>query len=71
MTERKSPSSQNMRHRLVKAGTIMLLVGSGLQMPSTLSHEMTAIAQTDTTDDLNILREKADEKVKALQYLNT
>ncbi|MTV21626.1 LPXTG-anchored surface protein SpsA [Staphylococcus delphini] len=71
MTERKSPSSQNMRHRLVKAGTVLLLVGSGLQMPSTLSHEMTAIAQTDTTDDLKTLRENADKKVKALQYLNT
>lgn len=71
MTERKSPSSQNMRHRLVKAGTVLLLVGSGLQMPSTLSHEMTAIAQTNTTDDLKTLRENADKKVKALQYLNT
>ncbi|QHW36252.1 cell wall anchor protein [Staphylococcus ursi] len=71
MTERKSPSSQNMRHRLVKAGTVLLLVGSGLQMPSTLSHEMTAIAQTDTTDDLKMLRENADKKVKALPYLNT
>ncbi|HDK5705674.1 TPA: cell wall anchor protein [Staphylococcus pseudintermedius] len=71
MTERKSPSSQNMRHRLVKAGTVLLLVGSGLQMPSTLSHEMTAIAQTDATDDLKTLRENADKKVKALQYLNT
>lgn len=71
MPERKSPSSQNMRHRLVKAGTVLLLVGSGLQMPSTLSHETTAIAQTATTDDLAALREKADKRVKALQYLNT
>ncbi|HHU6749895.1 TPA: LPXTG-anchored surface protein SpsA [Staphylococcus pseudintermedius] len=71
MTERKSSSSQNMRHRLVKAGTVLLLVGSGLQMPSTLSHEMTAIAQADATDDLKTLRENADKKVKALRYLNT